>query len=276
VTSALCSSYDVVMRNGSFEVWDGARDAFRDLLTVIDRSSFARRGSVLASVSQIINALTKTGPVSREVMDVDRLTALASIHCATTWWTQRKPNDPRSAGHDGFTSVKEWLILYLEECLGWDHNHSTDAPSVLIFETSTNQGRHWIQPELELHIGEGEAPLDITATFRLSAIIYLGWGHYTCRVLDEDGNVFFYDGMSALRVVPQFETVIDGRDPDTLARLQQMDGRFNAIYVYAKICVTTAPSSSFASPPHEVSTVAFSFISNILIRGDSFDSVHPV
>jgi hypothetical protein len=83
------------------------------------------------------------------------------------------------------------------------------------------------KPQLTKSISVGEGVNKVT--YKLKGIIYFSSAHFTCRIVDKRGHIFYHDGITTGR-----HCRYEGLFGD-ISNLHQAEGRQSVAFIYSRL-----------------------------------------
>ena len=222
LADSLAQSYDELSRPLSHTTsnFDHQRDRLRDSLTAVDPDLFRRFGQVGASVSAIIDVVFPSSTLKLMILPScpSRCSFSQTFPYSISDVTFPRLVFPPDMRIGGATQNSVHLDEYVSEFIAkvaedWAHlfdfpDHKTcrgcrsvltgasaallDCPPLLFFEVPAQAGLSVSSVLPSPHI---DVPsLHCQVSYRLSAVIYLGGYHFTCRLIMHDHTTWKYDG----------------------------------------------------------------------------------
>ncbi|KAI0675201.1 hypothetical protein C8Q78DRAFT_965126, partial [Trametes maxima] len=211
------------------------RDDIRDGLWARQPQTFPRRGPVMTAVSDVARVLlglrTPWGRATARCEDCHSDTACTTDAVKSYFWSVApsvwKPyyNDRATISATEYVSccVAGGFSLRCVLCGSRSRVYIEldETPPLLCLEVFND----CVTPDMTLSLQLTSGP----ARLRLAGIIYLGFGHFTCRYLASDGATWYHDGAHTGNVcVPEV-----GFTPSTHA-LSQCRSRTASHYIYVR------------------------------------------
>lgn len=193
-----------LVRPGSYTL-EEARDEVRAELSATDPLQFPLTGrsgtDIYALCRFMLGSISRPLQWTANCSRCNLSTALSDMEqnvlyeCTTSVWRRRSNRLP---GRESMRTSKEWLLAFSSmitdqtcySCNQTLHQHlgRMSAQPFLVF---TSPDRLIIQWEPTLDVGD--------ETYRLFGLIYYGEFHFTCRLVDRNGAIWFHDGQQIQR-----------------------------------------------------------------------------